>query len=154
MGVDPGGTTGVTTALVPRRATVADCMRHAKLSPYEVSGAMIDQSVRIALDWLDFVAKAQFKHRITIDRCFLAIESFQLRQRNVMLSPLEIHCALQGLLYQHDVNFKEQTPSQSKTFATDQRLRAWGCYVKGSTHKRDSLRHVALAVANQFDQDV
>lgn len=151
MSVDPGGTTGVCEALVPRRPTVAACMSAAKLSPYEVGEHdPIDQSVHIALNYLNFVARAQLKYHIDRRHILLAIESFQLRQRNVELSPLEIHSQLKGLLYQHDPIYIEQTASQAKTFATDARLRVWGCYVRGSAHKRDAIRHTALAVATQL----
>lgn len=152
--IDPGGTTGVCEALIPRRLTVADSMRNARLRPYEVwAQNPLDQSVHIALNYLNFVFKVQEKHHIPLSRIRLTIESFQLRQRNVQLEPVQIHWALQGLLYQHDVTWTEQTPSQSKTFATNARLHDWGCYQVGSEHKRDAVRHVALAVVALIGQD-
>ncbi len=151
MSIDPGGTTGVCEALVPKRISVAESMRDAKLRPYEVTGAdLVAQSVHIALNYLSFVARAQMKYQIPGSHIFMTIESFQLRQRNVDLSPVEVYAHIQGLLYQHDVTMFEQTASQAKTFATDARLRAWGCYVRGSAHKRDAIRHTALAVASQL----
>lgn len=42
-----------------------------------------------------------------------------------------------------------QQPSQAKTYATDERLRRWGYWIRGKEHERDAWRHAILFIASQ-----
>lgn len=52
-----------------------------------------------------------------------------------LIGAIELSCAIS------DLTCIGQTPQVAKTFCTDDNLRAWGVYNKGSPHARDSLRH-------------
>lgn len=47
-----------------------------------------------------------------------------------------------------------QLPSQAKTFATDDRLRDFGLWVKGREHERDAMRHFAYFIAHSESQQL
>jgi hypothetical protein len=42
-----------------------------------------------------------------------------------------------------------QAPSDAMTFATSERLKRWGLWVKGKEHERDAWRHLATFVARR-----
>lgn len=45
------------------------------------------------------------------------------------------------LCYQKNIPLAYQMASQAKGFVTDEKLKAWGLYIKGHRHSRDSIRH-------------
>ncbi len=53
---------------------------------------------------------------------------------------IETLCALQG----HKP--AKQTAQNAKGFVTDEKLKAWGMYVKGQPHARDAIRHAAFYI--------
>jgi hypothetical protein len=148
MAVDPGGVSGVTYGLVPQimGGTVREHLAGARVWSAEVGGSPLEQATEICLDYLSFVFDAQVRWQVSINNVCFVWESFQLRRRNVELSPLEIRNISEGLMYKHNFPFELQTASQAKTYATDDRLRKWGQWVKGSAHQRDARRHLALKI--------
>lgn len=81
----------------------------------------------------------------------LVVEDFILRtqdKRKTTLDPIRVTAALVAVLRDRGWRGKlvMQQPSQM-SIATDERLRAWKLWVKGSAHKRDAMRH-AVAYLN------
>ena len=155
MTVDPGGVTGIAQGVfIPGplgAVTMAGTIRGHRLDTREVHGGSLRQADEIARLWTLFKLDLE---RAGVKDVVLVIESFALRQRSVELSPVEITWALLGQLKLRDrdrVLF--QSPAQAKGFATTARLKTWGLYSfgRGSDHKRDALRHLALAVANRLE---
>lgn len=54
---------------------------------------------------------------------------------------LRIIGCLETLCIQKKIPFSHQTAQQAKNFCTDEKLEAWGYYIKGQKHARDSIRH-------------
>ncbi len=50
--------------------------------------------------------------------------------------------------------FKLQTPSEAKSFSTDEKLRRIGWHVRESDHQRDARRHLVLALATAGEPDM
>lgn len=88
----------------------------------------------------------------------LIVEDFVLRPSGIQstarsgLSPVRITSLLMGFLRGRALNNEDaycpaielQMPAQAKGFATNERLKRWGWWVKGSAHKRDAVRHLLL----------
>jgi hypothetical protein len=52
-----------------------------------------------------------------------------------LIGCIETLCALRG------IRPTKQTAQNAKGFVTDEKLKAWGMYVKGKPHTRDAIRH-------------
>lgn len=52
-----------------------------------------------------------------------------------------------GLIRVGDLDVLYQAPVDAKSYASDERLKDWGLWVKGSDHARDANRHMALVIA-------
>lgn len=78
----------------------------------------------------------------------VVVEDFVLRRRTMtrdLLSPVRITAAIYVLLAQHQWPMRVHLQSASdKSVINDERLRALGLWVPGSTHARDAYRHLAL----------
>lgn len=106
MAVDPGGTTGVVSGIVPRGGSVKGILKRTRSrSAEQIKAAELragttwsaDLSVALALAerWEAF-AKNCLKLGIHPE---LVVEDFQLRQRNVDLMPVNVRSALEGVLW-------------------------------------------------------
>lgn len=180
MACDPGGVSGCATGIFNLSAkSVKLAMRRSvfkgTLNAWEEHGSSEVQSLSIVEKWLDFVAYAAGDLQITPDRIMFVMESFQLRKRNVELSPVEIISGIKTLIYATTREMDEalrkntdhgrkvdltltqvlqptfQTPGAAKSFATNQRLREWGAWQVGSEHKRDAVRHLGSALNHLLD---
>lgn len=81
-------------------------------------------------------------------RTAVVIEDFILRtqtQSRDALSPVRITAGLNQLLWEtKTVTMFKQQPSEAKTTCTDDRLKQWGFYDRGSRHARDADRHALV----------
>jgi hypothetical protein len=56
---------------------------------------------------------------------------------------LDIIGGLKWLAYKHGIPIVSQSPSDAKSFMTDEKLRKLGQWTRGSDHARDATRHLA-----------
>jgi hypothetical protein len=168
LGIDPGGTTGVAAGYVElkdtRRATLAT-MHNNKTA--EVDGDYLEQSVALANIMSRFVFTANVEYSIPIDNIHIAIEDFILRRRMeggatgnltscwvaagavalfAAQTVIDINNKMWWRLPEDGWDIAWQQPSNAKTLATDARLKSYGLWTPGSTHKRDATRHLVLRV--------
>lgn len=167
MAVDPGGTTGVARAFLnagkaeTTRALLGRAVRKRALKVDEISppvdpgphGGPAAQAAKIYRMWWDFQYKANVELSIPYGAIILVIEEFALRQRSADLAPVEVTNALLAYLrsesggwpgiVRQDMLFFQQ-PSEAMTYATNERLKAWGVWTVGADHGRDATRHLAL----------
>lgn len=81
-------------------------------------------------------------------------ESFIVTQQTLKKSrgdnwSLEFIGVMRFLCNRHSRPFKLQGPSDAKTFATDDKLKAAGWYTKGLDHPRDAARHLMIYLLNR-----
>jgi DNA-binding transcriptional LysR family regulator len=151
--VDPGGATGAARGLFLPQATVAETLKAHAVEAREFRGDPIEQGWAIARDFLEWMLKLE-DAGLSPRRIKLVFEGFNLRQMAVDLSPVEVttavRTALAGEGWARAPEF--QSASQAKSFATGDRLKLWGLYDvgRGSDHKRDALRHLALGVSRSL----
>lgn len=154
MAVDPGGTTGVCQGL----------FAPVRCEPLSVKGLFDRAQEKNAVRWSEITADpaktAQWiegfwkrflakwvEQELPASHCYLVVENFALRQRSVDLAPVEIRAGLKTL----GVLFEDQSPSEAKGYATNDRLRSWGIWAVGQEHSRDALRHLATKVAKVIE---
>jgi hypothetical protein len=135
MGVDPGGTSGVSIIGVHERTIYRDYPgRISYFEAFEVSGGYTAQALEIAAVSREFYPLA------------LIVESFYPAKpitSEEYLSPIRVgeriaFCVETSYLI---CPFFWQTPSQAMSTATDTRLKQWGLYQSGPDHMKDSTRH-------------
>lgn len=165
--LDPGGSSGLAWGRVRDEGTVAE-----RLAAREWAGSdtLVDpdwmtQARVISRQWANFRAAC---HRAGLPAYFVC-EDFILTHlgssERTGLYPVWIAAAVVG--YRNGmadayelggfgpaapVDTVWQQPSQAKTYATDDRLKRWGLWVKGREHERDAWRHFAYFVANANSQ--
>lgn len=150
--LDPGTKSGVACGIVGSSGTVIERLTGAKIKSVTLEG--------------DFVSQAREARRL-FDRfyygndrdTFVVIEDFILREQSKdreLLDPIRVASAFLALI-EGDVTLEEihwQQPSQAMTYATNERLRHWGMWLKGSDkdleHQRDARRHLCLRVAEMI----
>jgi hypothetical protein len=150
--VDPGGTTGWARGVFLPQNTLAATLRAHAVVAGECRGSTLDQAFELTNDILEY------KDRVRKDgiRDFVIVfEGFQLRTQRVDLSPVEVIAGTRALLATEGVELTDknfQSPSSGKSFGTTPRLKHWGLYAagRGSPHKRDALRHLALGVERKM----
>lgn len=149
--VDPGGTSGYAQAVLRSRTstrqTLLRASRKRAWSAGETRGDWVDQAWELFELYLGFRYRAHIELGIAVEDIHLVIEEFELRQRNVELSPVQIAAGLEVSARVLAGSIEYQSASQAMTFATSDRLRDWGVWTVGSEHARDATRHLALRVA-------
>jgi hypothetical protein len=151
--VDPGGTSGWARGVFKSRGTLADTLKNHAVEAGEFVGTTLDQSFELTnhfLEWREECLKRGVREVI------LVFESFELRTQRTVLASVEVIHGARCLLASEGVEIDSdhfQSPSQAKSFGTAARLKYWGLYPvgRGSDHKRDALRHLALAVSRRMD---
>jgi hypothetical protein len=159
MAVDPGGTTGLAYGIFDAMETTAETLLGGEnLTAMEVYGAPEEQAWTIGMEWLDFVAECVLAE-VAIPDCHLVFESFAVRTVLAELSPVEVIAGVRTLLQPRGkavgiiaevppwkLDWRSQSAGDAKSFGTSARLRAWNLFDlgRGSNHKRDALRHMAL----------
>lgn len=144
--VDPGGTTGWGVMSVFPELLVSDLPIHKNIQHWmcgDESGNENQMTSAMLALW-DLWEDAA-----------VGIESFNLRQMAVQLSPVSISAKIgYGLWLQEKWAAEEdgrdmargrlvfkQSPSLAKTTLTDDRQREFGLWVPGLDHKRDAIKH-------------
>jgi len=155
--VDPGGVTGVARGLFPvgSAESTTEALRGAvELESWEEEGSVIDQARSITSELGDWFGSLNMNGIALTDMMFV-IESFTLRQMHADLRPVEMRAQIIALWevagWSRPIPTEDQTPADAKTYATDKRLRRWGAWVVGSTHRRDAMRHLLLKVSRVLD---
>lgn len=151
--VDPGGKTGTAHGVFLKQQTLVSTLRAHTVEASEWTGDPVIQAANIARDYMAFYKHAKASG---IERVELVVEDFKLRQMAVELSPVEVTFALRAylrVLKLPDVA-AYQSAGSAKSFGTAARLKHWRLYAigRGSDHKRDALRHLALRVSTIIDE--
>jgi hypothetical protein len=147
--VDPGGTTGVFAGWVELKGTTRATVTEGLLrsGAVEVGGPWLDQAQELSALFGRFDFHAN-NGGIPVERRHLVMEDFVLRRRveggaTGNLTSVWVAAAFTALVNDlADVEW--QQASDAKTYASDERLKRWALWIKGSAHKRDAARHFAL----------
>lgn len=144
MGLDPGGTTGISIITVPIDSITGDAPAEIARWEYgELYGPMPSQVAKLS-EWVLKCAPSS-----GLIRPILAIEEFDLDPKQYhsrnreLLSPVRTIGAIE---YANDCNhfgnvvIALQSRGLTKSTATDDRLKAWGLYTPGSEHVKDATR--------------
>lgn len=150
IGIDPGETTGWCRLTIPRDSMYDDEPGRIEEWDYgEFLGPDISQVIEICrlvreTQGLDFAVGPA-----------VVCEDFDLMHENpttdpVLLTPVRIASMLQYAQFRGDMGPDSLVTLQGRTVAketaTDDRLRHYGLYVKGSDHIRDATRHAWVAI--------
>jgi hypothetical protein len=156
MAVDPGTVTGVATAILPKPHKLAGIVqpksvwggladKSARWETYEEDSDLARQAWSIMDQYREWREPYRYNH--------IVFEGFALRQlgSDSLLDPVRVTWGCEALSWSragHRWAFiKYQMPS-AKNFATNDRLRRHGLWVKGSEHRRDAVRHIAAFYAD------
>lgn len=133
--------------------------------------ASVSMGIQVYRAWLSFSYHCLVELGIPMPYIFLIFEDFALRQRSAELSPVEVTSGVLTLLatgeidpgqvgmgwpsIRADQQLRFLMPSEAMTYATNDRLKSWGCYelTVGKEHARDALRHLLLGASKVMDGD-
>jgi hypothetical protein len=144
--VDPGGTTGWGVMSVYPELLVTDKPIQRNIVHW-ICGESTGNENQMASEMLELFS--------LWEDAAVGIESFDLRQLAVQLSPVSVTAKIEyglWLMEKWDAEDEErdigrgrlvfkQSPSLAKTTLTDDRQRDWGLWVPGKDHKRDAIKH-------------
>jgi hypothetical protein len=162
MAVDPGTTTGVAAGLFQPAVSIASCLAHADWEAWEVKGSPGEQAWEIMDEFRDRQATWNIGG-VALPDTHLVVESFALRLKKAhgagsnprMMDPIRVTSAMEALSWRYFLNdlrqwvrFEFQMPSEAKRYVTNERMKRWGAWVKGSEHKRDATRHMIKKVSD------
>lgn len=68
--------------------------------------------------------------------------------KSLQLDALHAIGAIKHECRKHDIPCIKQTPTQAKSFATNDKLKAVGWYTVGADHERDAARHMLVWLCN------
>jgi hypothetical protein len=163
MACDPGNTTGCGTGIFRTDkgdnmlvTVMARAIKKNTLSTWHETGQYYEQAWVLAHHWLDFRYKCNVEYGIPLPDIHLVIEAFNLRKKNVDLTPVSIIGGLVTLLYSNKLAESNQPwplgepewqePSTAKS-VTNHRLKLLNVWVPGSEHRRDVMRHIVSKVS-------
>jgi len=152
--VDPGLTTGVARGVFDTSTynTVPDVFRAAiEFESWECKGTIEEQSIELTEELADWFSEQHLFRSIPIPNLFLVFEDFQLRTRFARLEGVRLREQFKARWTFKTIDIDTQQPSHAKRYATDERLRRWGAWTKGSTHRRDATRHLLLRLSKVID---
>jgi hypothetical protein len=159
MAIDPGTTTGAVAGLFHAAADIASCFQDADWEAWEVEGSPAEQAWQIMDEYRDRQADWNLAG-VALPDIHLVCESFALRLKKAhgagsdqrMMDPIRVASAMEALALRRDlrpwVRIEYQMPSAAKKYVTNERMRRWGLWVRGSEHKRDATRHLAKKVSD------
>jgi len=162
MAVDPGTTSGAAVGLFHPAADIASCLAEGEWETWEVIGSPAEQAWEIMDEFHDLQAKWNIAG-VAIPDMHLVCESFALRLKKAhgagsdqrMIDPVRVASGMETLALRNLhgdlrpwVRIEYQLPSEAKRYVTNERMRRWGAWVKGSEHKRDAARHLIKKVSD------
>lgn len=165
MWVDPGTTSGVArgTFVPVGGGGIEEHFAFGLWETWEVTGTPGEQAWEIMGEFRDWRDDLALRYAYAPSRIMLGMESFQLRLNKArgagssehMLDPIRVIHACEALSYcdggeRKWTEIELQTPSQKSTI-TNERLRRWGLWTKGSEHRRDATRHLAIRLSSFID---
>jgi hypothetical protein len=163
--LDPGSTTALDAGIWRVNVEPKIAVRDWLGVNVELKGTLAEQSREICLAWRQFVEQCVYEDSLVFADLFFTIESYSQRPTSHMqpaeaLDPVRLTGLVMGRLYERTLLASDscggrdvgslmprvsyQSASQAMTYATDERLKDWGAWIKGSDHRRDARRH-ALA---------
>lgn len=152
---DPGGTTGWATVEVDlaRVAAAGLSVGLGSLGARWKTGSIrggsgggdAEASVRVGREMADVVARFLGSGGVVVVEDFV-LDRGRSSGRRDLLAPVRLTTALRVWLAVDgwDGRVVLQMPADAKAAVTNDRLRAWGAWVKGSDHERDAMRHALL----------
>lgn len=166
VAVDPGTVTGMAWAVVGRSelrrlgvvGALGAARKDGRLLGEEVKGGDEFDSASYILSWLEVFqgeARRRTQGRVRGHHSVI-IEDFILREHTKdrsLLAPVRLTAMVEfglksGLvlpsLHPVTAGVVRQSPSDAKSGVTDDRLRSWGLWWKGSPHIRDAIRHLVV----------
>jgi len=159
LAIDPGGDTGwkwalVDTSLEPTAAVQA-ARDDGRLLGGTIGGNENGQVQELVRYWSSACQRADRLARgmgRQVDAYHLVTEGFILGILDSdpsLLSPVRILAKLDLMVDEERLKpepdqWSEYLASQAKSTVTDERLRRWGLWTKGSAHERDACRHLIL----------
>jgi hypothetical protein len=174
MAVDPGTTTGVARgSFVPARSLEEACdlalwesWEVGPAYPPDKAGGIMDGddyaythgevATEIMEEYLSWRVGLVLTYNLHPDRVILVVESFLMRPNKArgagsdprMLDAVRVASGLEARCFlpsgERQAEFEYQTPSSAKRKVSNERLKRWGMWVKGSDHRRDAVRHMVL----------
>jgi hypothetical protein len=151
MAVDPGTVSGVACAAIERPRRVAGvitprsvwaALSAAEIESYEVSGLPGVQGWEIMTNLREW--RSPYRYNAMVFEEFVLQPGHGSDSRS-LLDPVRVISACDALAYMDGqmrwAQFSFQLPS-AKGFATNDRLRRHGLWVRGSEHRRDAVRHI------------
>lgn len=151
--LDPGGSSGLAWGVVQEAGSVAE-----RIAAMESAGTAtvsdpdwLEQAKQIAARWRTFRDDCQAQGILAYYVCEDFILTHLGSSDRTGLYPVWIGAATVGILSGsgEPVDVWWQQPSVAKTYATDERLKRWGLWVRGKEHERDACRHLALFLATE-----
>jgi hypothetical protein len=170
VAVDPGVTTGMAWGIYNINAdSVGASLREGEMVGWgELTGSEQWQAGQVVGLWEELTG-------VCVERgigCDLVLEDFILRPGRAtadraQLAPVRIISLIEGMILARGIGIDcplgregwetmggevlrpvvKQTPAAAKTFATSDRLKAWGVWKTSMRHSRDAWRHTALRIA-------
>lgn len=136
IAVDPGTTSGV--VYVRDLNPALGMLKHVK-------------NHHVAVEWVGNSTEQGallLKMVLLVKPAVVIMEDFVLRlpaksMKREGLDPVRVLAVADWVVGQR-ARIDLQQPSQAKGVITDERLKKWGLWIKGSTHKRDAMRHLLL----------
>lgn len=152
--VDPGGTSGVCLAQVPRLSIYGDQPGEWQhLECREVAGDEDEQADAIARMAREFQSLDYMLGPAIVCEDFDNENPFQ---DDYVFSPIRIAAKIEYAIHRGwagDARFYRQKRGMAFSIATNKRLMLWGMreYYRGSEHKKDALRHM-VAITRRAKQ--
>jgi hypothetical protein len=157
MGVDPGTTTGVALAILERPRRVAGvvtprsvwkALSVADVESYDVAGIPSRQAWDIMEQYHEW--REPYRYNVLVFEDFVLMAGHGSDTRS-LLDPVRVTWGCEALSYTRAglrwATIEYRMPS-AKQFATNDRLRRHGLWVRGSSeHRRDAARHVCTYYA-------
>ena len=158
--VDGGTTTGVARGIFPAYAdSTWEGLAAGRWESWEVEGPIAEQCWEIIGEYADWIGWPECKpmDELHVKSRHLVFEDFVVRlgtgasSKRVLLDPVRVASGCDVLCKTREGlrwAFPEyQQASVAKNYATNERLRAHGMWVKGSEHRRDAVRHMCCRYA-------
>ncbi len=159
--IDPGLSTGCAWACVGRKelkrlgahGALLSAVEAGRWQGEEINGDSDAARVQAILLWLE--SRHEATYRVTSGYMsavsHFIVEDFVRREDTTdssLLAPVRIMEKLFEWVLPDDplMQVLKQQPSQAKSVVTDDRLKSWGLWMRGSRHVRDANRHIIIAL--------